>query len=125
ELKSAVGDEPIGGTVRKNKRPAGDVPEDEATEESEGFDTMDVDAVANAGANPNEAQSGESDNSTPEPSDHDDEDDDDLDAPVPATDRPRTRAMDSAQDPNQKSLDSLPPRRDLPFQKKTDQQGKV
>ncbi|KIW54230.1 hypothetical protein PV05_06601 [Exophiala xenobiotica] len=85
--------------------------QDEESDESEGFDNMDVDAVVN---NPEEPVSSESGRSTPEPEDTDDEDED-LDAPNTSESRPRTRGTDA----RKKSPAPLPPRRELPFQKKS------
>lgn len=122
ELKTDIEDEPINRDGQRKKRQAGTAPNEDETDEDDDFETMAVDGGANADDNPNDAQSAESAEATPEPSDSDDEDDD-LDASAPGPDRPRTRAMDSQRASKQKSPSPLPPRRDLPFQKKTSGQG--
>ncbi|KAK5462415.1 hypothetical protein LTS15_002127 [Exophiala xenobiotica] len=109
ELQSAMGREAPSNGRRGTKRLAQE--QDEGSDESEGFESMDVDAVVN---NPEEPVSPESGRSTPEPEDTDDEDED-LDAPSTAVSRPTTRGTDS----RKKAPTPLPPRRELPFQRKS------
>ena len=108
ELQSVNGREARSNGRRGTKRQAPE--QDEQSDESEGFENMDVDAVVN---NPEEPVSPESGRSTPEPEDTDDEDED-LDATNTAESRPRTRGTDS----RKKSPTPLPPRRELPFQRR-------
>ncbi|KIW99374.1 uncharacterized protein Z518_11362 [Rhinocladiella mackenziei CBS 650.93] len=116
QLRSVIKDEEAMPTGRRTKRLVEDVSDNEETEESEGFETMDVDTVGHHQQN---VDSPESNPSTPPRSEPDDEDDD-LDAIA----RSQVRAMNAAQDSRKKSPSPLTPRRELPSPKKTDRQAK-
>lgn len=119
ELQAVMGDEAPSRSGRGAKRRAAQRGGNQDSDESEGFETMDVDAVVN---NPDEPVSSESGRSTPtrEASETEDENED-LDAPAPSQHRPQTRAMDH--DKRRKSPSPPPPPRQLPFQKKAPNKG--
>ncbi|EXJ91659.1 hypothetical protein A1O3_00209 [Capronia epimyces CBS 606.96] len=119
ELRSvAKDDEPI-NIGRQNKRHAEEAPKDDETEESEAFETMEVDTDSNVQRRiPRELDSPTSRDTTPSPSETDEDEDNELTAPDSAS-RPRKIAPNPKQGSNHKSPSPLPPRRELPFQKKT------
>lgn len=117
ELQDAIGNEPTSAGHR-NKRQAEEVAQDEESDESDAFEPMDVDIDPNT---PRDLDSPQSGASTPIQSATEDEENDALDAQAPSTDRPQTRALDL--DPKQSIPTTLPPPRELPFQKKTGQQN--
>ncbi|KIV86555.1 hypothetical protein PV11_02158 [Exophiala sideris] len=119
ELQAVIGDEAPSRSARGSKKRAAKRGQDDETDDSEGFETMDVDPVVN---NPDEPVSPESGRSTPsrEASETEDENEN-LDVPAMSQDRPQTRAMDSGK--RRKSPSPLPPPRELPFQRKG--QGKA
>ncbi|EXJ93658.1 hypothetical protein A1O1_02050 [Capronia coronata CBS 617.96] len=119
ELQSVIKKEGSASGGRGNKRRAEEAPKDDETDESEAFDTMQVDGNTNVRQHvPRDGDSPTSRETTPARSEDEDEDDD-LGAPEPTAYRPRTRALGSKRAAKQKSPSPLPPPRKLPFQKKT------
>jgi len=119
ELQAVIGDEAPTRSGRGSKRRPAKRGQDDEADDSEGFETMDLDPVVN---NPDEPVSPESGRSTPsrEASETEDEDEN-VDVPAMSQDRPRTRAMDSGK--RRKSPSPLPPPRQLPFQRKGPDKG--
>lgn len=106
EFQGAKGDAAPSRTRRGTKRRA----EPEQTEESDGFETMDVDDVVN---NPDEHVSSESGHSTPSPGPEETaSEDEDEDVPPTSRLRSQTRSKESRE---KKIPTTLPPRRELPF----------
>lgn len=117
EMQSVVGADEHTHSRRQNKRQAANNAEVEDEDESDGFETMELDNVAN---NPEEPGSPQSGQTTPPGSEADEDEDDDLDAPTTSQSRPVTRAMEA----KRRSPSPLPPPRQLPFQKKGGGQNK-
>ncbi|KAI1622162.1 hypothetical protein EDD37DRAFT_637202 [Exophiala viscosa] len=119
ELQAVIGDEAPSRGGRGSKRRAKKRGQDEDNDDSEGFETMDIDPVVN---NPDKPVSPESGRSTPSRAASETEDEEEnLDAPVMSQQRPQTRAIDSAN--RKKSPSPLPPPRELPFQRKGQSKG--
>ncbi|KAL2402363.1 hypothetical protein ABEF95_007634 [Exophiala dermatitidis] len=119
EISSLIKNEEPAGPGRRSKRHADEAPAGDETDDSDAFETMQVDSVTNARQHRDrEADSPSSREITPthsETTDHDEPDD--LGGASPAAERPKTRAASRKKQTGQKSPSPLPPRRELPFQK--------
>lgn len=127
ELQSVLKEEESATPRRRKKRHATEPPKDDETEESEAFETMEVDQVSNVRQHTDrEGDSASSRETTPAPSETDEDEDNDLGGSKQTESRPRTRAMDSkGKGSKQKSPSPLPPRRELPFQRTGRQHNKA
>jgi hypothetical protein len=101
ELQAAVSDEPI---VRRKKRAADEEVQQEESEDTDAYETMDGDPVLNA---QKELDSPDSGNATPTASEtEEDTDDEDLSGPPTYSSRPRTQAATTT--PSQKESKAPP-----------------
>ncbi|EHY54927.1 hypothetical protein HRR90_008723 [Exophiala dermatitidis] len=119
EISSLIKNEEPAGPGRRSKRHADEAPAGDETDDSDAFETMQVDGVTNARQHRNrEAHSPSSREITPTHSETaDDDEPDDLGGARPAAERPKTRAASRKKQTAQKVPSPLPPRRELPFQK--------